>query len=192
MEPRLNQAKAGLRAVFFVDAAHFVWRAFLGFLWCFTRVFIQAPAGRRRFNVLSAVNAITHEMTNVCNETYITATTVCELLDRLADLQLSIPITLIMDNARYQYCRLVIDHAKKLNIELLFLPSYSPNLNLIERLWKWIKKRCLYNKYYSDFDQFKQAILDQITEPDLKYKSELDSLLSLKFQTLPNPQSMAA
>ena len=41
--------------MFFVDAAHFVLAPFLGFLWCFTRVFIKAPAGRQRFNVLAAV-----------------------------------------------------------------------------------------------------------------------------------------
>ncbi len=46
LEPRLEQAKAGQRAVFFVDAAHFVLAPFLGVLWCFARVFIRAPAGR--------------------------------------------------------------------------------------------------------------------------------------------------
>ena len=50
LEPRLAEAQARQRAVFFVDAAHFVLAPFLGFLWCFTRVFIHAPAGRQRFN----------------------------------------------------------------------------------------------------------------------------------------------
>jgi hypothetical protein len=61
LEPRLAQAQAGQRAVFFVDAAHFVLAPFLGFLWSLTRVFLRAPAGRQRFNVLGALNAITHE-----------------------------------------------------------------------------------------------------------------------------------
>jgi len=60
-EPRLAEAQAGQRAVFFVDAAHFVLAPFLGFLWCFAPVFIQAPADRQRFNVLGALNAIMHE-----------------------------------------------------------------------------------------------------------------------------------
>ena len=62
LEPRLAAAKTGQRAVFFVDAAHFVLAPFLGMLWSFTRLFIRAPAGRQRFNVLAALNAITHEL----------------------------------------------------------------------------------------------------------------------------------
>jgi len=71
LEPRLAEAKTGQRAVFFVDAAHFVLAPFLGMLWSFTRLFIRAPAGRQRFNVLAALNAITHELVMVTNDTYI-------------------------------------------------------------------------------------------------------------------------
>jgi len=56
--------------VFFVDAAHFVFGAFLGYLWCFVRCWIKAPSGRQRFNVLGALNAITHEVITVTNLTY--------------------------------------------------------------------------------------------------------------------------
>jgi transposase len=65
------------------------------------------------------------------------------LLGKLAALNLALPITVVMDNARYQRCQLVQTLARQLNIELLFLPSYSPNLNLIERLWKFVKKTAL-------------------------------------------------
>jgi transposase len=119
--------------VFFVDAAHFVLAPFLGFLWSLTRLFIRAPAGRQRFNVLGALNAITHELISVTNETYITAHEVCELLHLLAARKLGMPITLFLDNARYQKCALVMSTAEQLQIELCFLPTYSPNLNLIER-----------------------------------------------------------
>jgi hypothetical protein len=57
--------------VFFIDAAHFVLSPFLGYLWCFTRLFIKAPSGRQRFNVLGALNAITHELLTITNDTYI-------------------------------------------------------------------------------------------------------------------------
>ena len=137
LEPRLSEAKQGKRAVFFVDAAHFVMGAFLGLVWCFERVFIKSPSGRKRFNVLGALNAINHEVITVTNDTYINAESVCQLLHKLAALGLSIPITLILDNARYQKCKLVQELADSLGIELLYLPSYSPNLNLIERLWKY-------------------------------------------------------
>ena len=125
-------------------------------LWCFTRLFIRAPAGRQRFNVLGALNAITHELIMVTNDTYINANSVCDLLRRAAALGLNIPITFILDNARYQKCHLVFELAASLGIELLYLPTYSPNLNLIERLWKFVKKECLYSTYYEDFTAFKQ------------------------------------
>ena len=83
-------------------------------------------------SLLGALNAVTHELITVTNEAYINAQSVCDLLDRLAGLGLSIPITLVLDNARYQKCALVFEKAQALNIELLYLPPYSPNLNLIE------------------------------------------------------------
>jgi len=182
LEPRLEEAKRGKRAVFFVDAAHFVFGPFLGVLWSFTRLFVQAPAGRRRFNVLGALNAITHELVMITNDTYINAESVCELLRNLALMQIEVPITLVLDNARYQKCKIVAALASQLDIELLFLPAYSPNLNLIERLWKFVKKKVLYSKYYSSFTDFKRAISDCLNKTDTTYKKELDSLLTLKFQ----------
>jgi transposase len=188
LAPRLAEAQAGARAVFFVDAAHFVLSPFLGFLWSFTRLFVQAPSGRQRFNVLGALNAVTHEVVTVTNSTYITSVQVCELLARLATSGLSVPITIVLDNARYQRCRLVQACAARLGIELLFLPPYSPNLNLIERLWKFVKKQCLYSKYYAKFDQFQQAITDCLTNIEEKHQDELNSLLTLNFQTFGKAQ----
>ena len=190
LEPRLAEAKAGQRAVFFVDAAHFVLAAFLGYLWSLKRIFIQSPSGRQRFNVLGALNAVTHELITVTNDTYINAASACELLHKLADLHLDVPITLVLDNARYQKCDLVQTTAKGLNIELCFLPPYSPNLNLIERLWKFVKKECLYSEYYTDFTKFKTAIRDCLGQTHTTHKDALDSLLTLRFQTFEKPQSV--
>lgn len=188
LEPRLAEAQAGKRAVFFVDAAHFVLAPFLGFLWSAIRLFIQAPSGRQRFNVLGALNALTHELITVTNEAYITAETMCALLHKLAALNLEVPITLFLDNARYQKCELVRALAASLHIELCFLPAYSPNLNLIERLWKFVKKQCLYSKYYADFSTFKGAIESCLNETHTKHKSVLDSLITLRFQTFKKAQ----
>jgi hypothetical protein len=136
LEPRIEEAKAGKRKVLFMDAAHFVFAPFLGYLWCFTRLFVKAPCGRKRFNVLGALDAISHEMTVFNNIGYINALSVCDLLTKIAKkyCNCSLPISIVLDNARYQKCNLVQDFAKSLNIELLYLPSYSPNLNLIERM----------------------------------------------------------
>jgi transposase len=158
LEPLLQEAINGEKAVFFVDAAHFVHRAYLGFLWCFTRTFICSPSGRRRFNVLGAVNAVTKEIITVTN-------------------------VLILDNARYQKCKLVDEYAKALKIELCYLPAYSPQLNLIERLWKFVRNECLYSKYYEDFADFKLAISNCIGTANTERKEKLDSLLTLNFQS---------
>ena len=190
LEPRLEEAKAGLRAVFFVDAAHFVLAPFLGMLWCFQRMFIRAPTGRQRFNVLAALNAITHELIMVTNDTYINADSVCKLLIQISELHLGVPVTLILDNARYQKCKIVDELASSLKIELLYLPSYSPNLNLIERVWKFVKKTCLYSIYYPNFEDFKLAISSCLAQTHTTYKKEMDSLLTLKFQTFKESQVM--
>jgi transposase len=190
LEPRLSEAQSGQRVVFFVDAAHFVLAPFLGFLWSVTRLFIRAPAGRQRFNVLGALNAITHELISVTNDSYITSTEVCELLEKLAELYINIPITLFLDNARYQKCALVTATAARLHIELCFLPPYSPNLNLIERLWRFVKKQCLYSTYYPNFGSFKSAITECLNNSHLTHKSALDSLLTLRFQKFEKAQIM--
>jgi transposase len=134
------------------------------------------------------LNAITHELITVTNDTYITAETVCTLLHHIAALNLSVPITVFLDNARYQKCELVRATAASLHIELCFLPAYSPNLNLIERLWKFVKKQCLYSKYYADFATFKGAIVQCLNETHTKHKSALDSLITLRFQTFEKAQ----
>src|SRR5512135_3714707 len=82
--PRLRQARRLRRVVCFVDAAHFVHGAFLGYLWCFVRLLVRGPSGRKRFNVLGAIDAVTHELTTVVNDTVIDAEAVCELLRALA------------------------------------------------------------------------------------------------------------
>ena len=91
-------------------------------------------------------------------------------------------ITLVLDNARYQRCHVVMNRAKELGIELLFLPSYSPNLNLIERLWKLIKKECLNSRYYENFTLFFSAIENFIAIMNQTHQAQLDSLLTLNFQ----------
>jgi len=84
LEPRLEEARAGGCAVYFVDASHFVLAPFLGFLWRVARVFLRAPAGRQRFNVIGALQAVTHQLLTVINDTSITTESVCLLLEKIA------------------------------------------------------------------------------------------------------------
>ena len=186
LEPRLTKAKAGKGHVFFVDAAHFVLGACLSRVWCFERLFIASPSGRQRFNVLAALDAVTKEIFTITNETYINAESVCLLLAKLAARYPGEAITLVLDNARYQKCALVTEYAASLHIELLYLPAYSPNLNLIERFWRYVRKECLYSHYYPKFDQFKQALTDCIQNAYPTHRDKLETLLRWNFQSFAN------
>ncbi|NRB06757.1 MAG: transposase [Richelia sp.] len=117
---------SGKKVVFFVDAAHFVHRAYLGFLWCFTRTFICSASGGKGFNVLRAVNAVIKEIIPITNKTYINSEILCQLLFKLANLGLNKPIVLVLDNARYQNCNLVQNYAIAVGIHLCYFPCYSP------------------------------------------------------------------
>ena len=183
LEPRLAEAQAGQRAVFFMDAAHFVYAPCLALVWCFTRLFVKAPSGRQRLNVLAALHATTKEIVTVQNLPYVTAETVCELLRLLVGTYPALPITIVLAKARYQKCALVQDLARSLGIAWLYLPAYSPNLNLIERFWKWVKKQCLYGKYYPTSADFQAAIQQCIAQAHRDHLAELESLLTRKFQT---------
>src|SRR5438132_3751182 len=181
--PRLEAAQAGRGHVFFVDAAHFVFGTFLCCLWSFTRIFIRAASGRQRFNVLGAWNAVTRQLIAVTNTTVVNTETMCELLRKIAALGLTGPITLVLDNARYQRNAAVQALAEQVGITLLFLPSYSPNLNLIERLWKFIKRRALYGRYHPTFTDFQAAIQETLDGLPTTYAEQLKTLMTLKFQT---------
>ena len=182
----MAEARGGKRSVYFVDASHFVLASFLGWVWCFLRLHVRAASGRQRYNVLGALNAVTHELVTEINTTYITATSVCALLHKIAALGGSVPVTLVLDNARYQRCALVQDAAKQLGIELLFLPSYSPNLNLIERLWKFVKKEVLNSRHHQDFKTFQGAIDGCLADLPTKHREKLATLMTHNFQTWDN------
>ncbi len=107
----------------------------------------------------AAYRSSTHSSRHLTNDTRVSADTMVELLGRIAT-QAKGPTTSVLDNARYQRCEAVKAEAKRLGLELLFLPPYSPNLNLIERLWKFTKKKALRGKHYPDFATFMGAIDD--------------------------------
>jgi transposase len=192
LKPRLDDAHAGRGHVFFVDAAHFVFGTFLCCLWSFARIFVRAASGRQRFNVLGAWNAVTRQLIAVTNTTVVNTETMCELLRKIAALGLTGPITLVLDNARYQHNAAVKALATQLGITLLFLPSYSPNLNLIERLWKFIKRRALYGRYHPNFADFRAAIEETLDGLSTTQADRLKTLMTLNFQQFEDVSLMAA
>jgi len=192
LKPKLDAAQAGIGHVFFVDAAHFVLGTYLCCLWSFTQIFVRAASGRQRFNVLGAWNGVTRELIAVTNTTVVNTETTCELLREVAAVGLVGPITLVLDNARSQRNAVVQDLAKELGITLMFLPSYSPNLNLIERLWKFVKRRALYGRYHPTFADFRAAIEETLDGLSTTHAERLKTLMTLNFQQFEDVSLMAA
>ncbi|WP_202974096.1 IS630 family transposase [Fimbriiglobus ruber] len=182
----MAEARDGKRTVYFVDASHFVLASFLGWVWCFVRLHVRAASGRQRYNVLGALNAVTHELVTEITRRTSRPPRCVRCFRKIAALGGSLPITLVLDNARYQRCALVEHTAKALGIELLFLPSYSPNLNLIERLWKFVKKEALNSRHHQDFKKFQEAIDHCLADLPTKHREKLATLMTHKFQTWDN------
>jgi len=187
--PRLEEARKGERRVFFVDAAHFVLGAFLGMIWSFTRIFVPSGCGRQRYSVLGAVETRDHDFVSIKTKGSVNADTVCELVRKLDQAYPGEEITLVMDNARYQRNKKVFATADQYGIELLFLPPYSPNLNLIERVWRLVKSKCLRNRHFEDFAKFVTTI-DEFTDSlSGENRSYLKSLITENFQLFEIPRS---
>ena len=165
-----------------MDASHFVMGSdFLGSIYGKARRFVKTFSGRQRYNVLGAINFITKKVTTITNTTYITATEICDMLMKVAKEYAGKTIHIALDNARYQKCEAVKNLAASLRIELIYIPPYSPNLNPIERLWKFVKAK-LRCKYYDDFQLF-QGTIDSIIEgTHTEFKEQISSLIGEKMQ----------
>jgi transposase len=173
----MAKAKKDLLTLLFLDGSHFVMGCdFLGYIYGKTRRLIKTFSGRKRYNVLGALNFVTKKVTTVTNDTYITAAEVCEMLRKAAIEYAGKSVHIVLDNARYQKCEIVTEMAKELGISLHYIPPYSPNLNLIERLWKHVKGR-LRSKYYDRFDVFKETIDSIVEDTDKGSKNRIDKLI---------------
>lgn len=182
----MERAAEGDVSLLFLDASHFVMGCdFLGYIYGKTRRLVKTFSGRKRYNVLGALDFITKKVLTVANDSYITASEVCMMLREIAAEYTGKEVHLILDNARYQKCSIVQEHAEKLGIQLEYIPPYSPNLNLIERFWKFVKVG-LHSKYYDDFALFKKEIDSIIKSTANENKASLDNLVGEKIQLYGN------
>lgn len=170
--------------VLFVDAVHPEHNTMASYGWIKKgeKRILKTNSGRQRLNLHGAINAETMEMTLIESDTINRDSTVqlLEILDR--KYFYSKEIIVILDNAKYHYSQEVRDVVEKSpRLKLVYLPTYSPELNLIERVWRFFKKKVLYNKYYKDLADFRKATIKFFQSFD-GYADEMESLLGGGFE----------
>ena len=144
----------------FVDGVHPTHNTQLSYGWIKkgVRKEICSNTGRQRLNISGAIDLIEKKLHFQEDSKLNAESTICFFKKIEKAYPLKNKIHLFLDNARYYKNQEVKKYLKDSKIEIHYLPPYSPNLNPIERLWKWMKERVAYNVYYEHFDDFKKAI----------------------------------
>lgn len=192
LRPPLTQAVAGTRRVLFADAAHFVRGGFLADLWCLVRWVVPTGSGRQRYGVLGALDAAARTLVRETTAGTMTEVTAGRLLLKLRAAFPTGPITVVWDNARYQHTALVRAVAGFARIDLVYLPPYSPNLNLIERVWKFVKQAAPANRTFAGYPVFKAAIDATLDGLGTTHKEAMTTLLTPRFETLQKASDLPA
>lgn len=188
----IKEAENGERRLFFMDAVHFTLEAFTCNVWCREPLFLRSGAGRNRFNLIGAIDPFTLDLIHSHSMMYVDAEQIMDFLTKIRDASGDIPVSIVLDNARYQHCRAVLGRAEELGIKLVFLPPYSPNLNIIERLWKYTRRHVLAGKYFDTPAKFHDALKHFFEVDFCNHKDNLRSLLTLNFQSFENAHLLSA
>lgn len=182
---KLKADKRPEDSILFMDGCHPMHNSIEAYGWIKkgTEKELKANTGRQRLNLNGAYNAETHQVI-IREDEQINSQSTLSLIRQIMLLQLSGTIYLIADNAKYYRSRLVQEFLEQNpRVKMIFLPPYSPNLNLIERLWLFFKKKRLWNKYYEKYDDFKKASMS-FFENLHQHKEELKSLMTDKFHVI--------
>lgn len=182
---QLKKDKKPEDRIYFVDASHPHHNSMPAYGWIRTGEMkeIKSNTGRQRINLNGALNLEGMDIV-IREDDMINAVSVIALLRQIEGVQPEGLIYLIMDNARYNRSKKVATYVKRhKRIRLLFLPPYAPNLNIIERLWKFFHEKTLYNTYYDTFKEFKTAVFDFFENIE-QYKGELQNRLTDSFQII--------
>ena len=171
--------------ILFVDGMHPVHNVRPGYGWIKkgTTKHIQSNTGRERININAALNVKKSEVVYKAEET-INGESMFSLLIKVLDkYPKAEKIHVILDNAGYNKSRIMNVFRSHKRLKLVFLPPYSPNLNLIERLWKFYHKKVTCNRYYKTFLEFKKATLEFMENIPF-YEKELKTLLAENFSII--------
>ena len=183
---RLKKNKNKEDGIYFMDGTHPLHNPILQYGWIKKgeEKYIETNTGRARLNINGAYNVKDKTVVAREDET-INAQSTIKLLMQLSAMQPNGKLYIILDNARYYRSRIVNDYLKNnKRIKFVFLPPYSPNLNLIERIWKLVKKKVSYNKYYENFSVFRTKFKTCLNNLE-KYEDEIETLMTEKFQLFP-------
>lgn len=179
---KLKRSKGVEDEIYFMDGVHPLHNSMTcnGWIKKGEEKAIRANTGRDRLNINGACNVAKAEVI-IQDGVSVNAQTTIALFEKMQLHQHKGKIFVISDNAKYYRSNLVAEYLKNnKRIKLIFLPSYSPNLNLIERLWKFYKKNILYDQYYEHFDDFKNKTLTFFEKISI-HKEELLTLLKDNF-----------
>jgi len=179
---RIKVEKGENDPIYFADATHPQHNSVPSYGWIMKgkEKELKANCGRQRLNINGAINIETLEPVTGFYDT-INAQAAIDLFGKLDSKHPDADtIYVIVDNARYYRSILLKEELEGTKIKLIFLPPYSPNLNLIERYWKFFKKKVLNNRYYETFEEFKQACKSFFRKRK-KYLPELETLLAENF-----------
>ena len=169
----------------FIDGTHPQHNPVSSYAWILKGQEKEVPTntGRKRININGALNIDSYEAV-VREDERINAQSTIELFKQIEDAYpLASTIYVIADNARYYRAQIVSEYLENSRIQFKFLPPYSPNLNLIERLWKFLKKEVINSTYYEAYDIFKKKVME-FFENIKDYREELKTLITENFQII--------
>ena len=186
----LMEAAGAENPLYFIDATHPAYTGHPAFGWIRkgATVELKSNHGRSNVNINGALSWPDRTIVHREEERITGAAMIALFDDILAKHPAATAISLVMDNARYNHSKELrayfADRGKRL--EPVYLPSYAPNLNLIERFWLFLKKKALWNHYYPTFTDFRDAIRNVFNSLG-SFKDELASLLTQNFHTIGSP-----
>lgn len=172
-----------LDEAYFMDAVHPALNPVAGYGWIRRGQEKEIPSntGREKLGINGAMPVAEADAVIVESE-IVNAQSTMELCDKLQLRQMFGMVIIFADNARYYNCKAMQDYlAANPRVVFVHLPPYCPNLNLIERLWKFYKKKVLCQRYYPNLPAMRAATMDFFG--NLKhYADDLRTLMALNFQ----------
>jgi transposase len=119
---------------------------------------LKTNSGRNRLNILGTYSRDDRSLISLEGRKSCDALRAVQLLRKVRTTNRGRRLLVVLDNAPYNHADTVTQATEKLRMELLYLPTYSPNLNLIERFWKVLKRKVARNHYYATFAEFRTAM----------------------------------